>query len=169
MTVPKESLRDKVNYLSKEELQIRLFSSRFERNKTFLKMKTDLYTKGVLSVIAVALVTLVIQNSQMVNEAKAGNPNFNSFASIPINEDGSINVKMLSDMDVNIHSIGGSSIYGALPINLKEIGGSSFYGSLPINIKEMNGSAVNSAGIPVNIESVDGMSVYSAIPVKESK
>jgi hypothetical protein len=116
-------------------------------------MKTDLYTKSVLTVIAAALVLLVLQHTDFTNEAKASGKDFNSFASVPVNEDGSINVRMMSDMDVNIHSIGGSSVYGALPVNLREISGSS----------------VNSGGIPVNIESVDGMSVYSAIPVKEQK
>lgn len=133
-------------------------------------MKTDLYSKTVLTVIAIALVALVFKNSTIVNEAKADQPNFNKFVSVPINADGSINVKMVSDMDVNIHSIGGSSVYGALPINLKEIGGNSFYGSLPINIKEINGSTINSSnGLPVNIEAVDGTSIYSSVPVKEVK
>jgi hypothetical protein len=132
-------------------------------------MKTDLYTKGVLSIIAVALVILVIQNTKIVNEARAEKSNFNNFATVPVNADGSINVKLINDMDVNIHSIGGSSVYGYLPINLKEIGGSSFYGAVPINIKEMSGSSINSGGIPVNIEAVDGMNVYSALPVKEIK
>jgi hypothetical protein len=132
-------------------------------------MKTDLYTKSVLTSIAVALFFLVIQNTKIINEASAGKPDFNSFASVPVNQDGSINVKLVNDMDVNIKSLGGSSIYGSLPINLKEISGSSFYGSLPVNIKEMNGSSVSSNGIPVNIEAVDGMNVYSAIPVKEIK
>lgn len=132
-------------------------------------MKTDLYTKTVLTVIAIALVALVFKNS-LVNEAKADQNNFNKFVSVPVNADGSINVKMASDMDVNIHSIGGSSVYGALPINLKEIGGNSFYGSLPMNIKEINGSTINSSnGIPVNIEAVDGTSIYSSVPVKEVK
>lgn len=132
-------------------------------------MKTDLYTKVVLSVIALALVILVFQNTTIVNEAKADKVNFNSFATVPVNPDGSINVKLVNDMDVNIRSIGGNSIYGSLPVNLKEISGSSFYGSLPVNIKEMNGSTINTGGIPVNIEAVDGMSVYSAVPVKEVK
>jgi hypothetical protein len=132
-------------------------------------MKTDLYTKGVLSIIAVALVILVIQNTKIVNEARAEKNNFNSFAGVPVNPDGSVNVKLINDMDVNIHSIGGSSVYGSLPINLKEIGGNSFYGAIPINIKEMSGSSINSGGIPVNIEAVDGMNVYSALPVKEIK
>ena len=132
-------------------------------------MKTDLYTKGVLSIIAVALLILVCQNFKIVNEAKANGTNFNGFTTIPINTDGSINVKLINDMDVNIHSIGGSSIYGSLPINIKEVGGNSFYGSLPINLKEMNNSSISSNGIGVNIESVDGMKVYSALPVKEIK
>ena len=116
-------------------------------------MKTDLYTKAVLSVIAVALVALVFKNGNFVNSAQAGKTNFNSFASVPVNPDGSINVNVVSDMDVNIHSIGGSSVYGALPVNLKEMGGSS----------------ISSYGIPVNIEAVNGSSIYSAIPVKEMK
>jgi hypothetical protein len=124
-------------------------------------MRTDLYTKSLLTVIAGALVILVIQNSRinLFNEAKAGSLNFNAvrsaagFATLPVNSDGSINVKMTSDMDVNIHSIGGSSVYG----------------TLPINIKEYNGSSMSSNGLPVNIESVDGMSIYSSIPVKEVK
>lgn len=137
--------------------------------KTKMEMKNDLYTKGVLTVIAAALVMLVVQNSHITNEAQAGTTNFNKFASVPVNEDGSINVRMLSDMDVNIHSIGGSSVYGALPVNLKEISGSSFYGSLPVNLKELSGSSLNSNGIPVNIEAVDGLNVYGAVPVKEVK
>ena len=132
-------------------------------------MKTDLYTKTVLTVIAVALVGLFFKNGTIVNEAKADKTNYSRYASIPVNEDGSINVKMMTDMDVNIRSIGGSSVYGALPMNLKEIGGSSFYGSLPINLKEYGGSTVSSNGLPVNIEAVDGTSIYSSIPVKEIK
>jgi hypothetical protein len=137
-------------------------------------MKTDLYTKSVLTVIAVALTALVFQNAKFTNEAQAGPANFNkpssaAYTSIPLNTDGSINVKMVSDMDVNIRSIGGSSVYGAMPVNLKEVGGSSFYGSIPVNLKEMNGSSISSNGIPVNIEAVDGLNIYSAVPVKELK
>ncbi|MCE3278947.1 MAG: hypothetical protein K0S44_1138 [Bacteroidetes bacterium] len=136
-------------------------------------MKIDLYTKSILTVIAAALTILVLQNTKLFNEAQAGPVKFNTPSNrsitIPVNEDGSINVKMVDDMDVNIHSIGGSSVYGALPVNLKEVGGSSFYGSLPVNLKEVSSSSINSSGIPVNIESVDGLSIYSAVPVKEMK
>jgi hypothetical protein len=129
-------------------------------------MKADLYTKSVLTIIAASLVALVFKSGS-TQEAHAGK-NFNSFATVPVNDDGSINVRMMSDMDVNIRSIGGSSVSGALPMNLKEIGGSSFYGSLPVNLKEFAGSSVSTNGLPVNIEAVNGSSIYSAIPVKET-
>ncbi len=133
-------------------------------------MKTDLYTKTILTVIAIALVANVIQQINPISEANAAKTDFNKYAAIPINNDGSINVKVVSDMDVNIRSVGGSSIYGALPINLKEIGGSSFYGALPMNLKEISGSSVSTSyGIPVNIEAVDGSSVYGAVPTKEKQ
>ncbi|MFY9309573.1 MAG: hypothetical protein WAQ28_11050 [Bacteroidia bacterium] len=132
-------------------------------------MKTDLYTKSVLTVIAAALLILVFQNVTLVHEAKADKPDFNKFASIPINKDGSINVKLIEQMDVNLKSVGGSSVYGELPVNLKEIGGTSIYSTIPVNIKELSGSSVGSNGIPVNIEAVDGYSVSSAVPVKEIK
>ena len=133
-------------------------------------MKTDLYTKTVLTIIAGALVVLAFQNVTIVNEAQADKPNFNKFTNIPINTDGSINVKLITDqMDVNIKSIGGSSVYGELPVNLKEVGGSNFYGAIPVNIKEFNGSSVSTNGVPVNIEAVDGFGVSNAVPVKEIK
>ena len=77
-------------------------------NLNQIKMRTDLYTKIVLTVIAVALVAIVFQNTKSVNEARADKTNFNHFSSIPINDDGSINVKLESDMDLNIRSVGGS-------------------------------------------------------------
>ena len=133
-------------------------------------MKADIYTKTILTVIAAALVLLVIQNTTIVNEAKAGKTNFNKFATVPVNNDGSINVTLISDqLDVNLKSIGGSSVYGALPMNLKEVGGSSVHGALPVNFKEVNGSSISSNGLPVNITAVNGTSIYSAIPVKEVK
>ena len=132
-------------------------------------MKTDAYTKTILTIIAIALIALVFKNGIIINEAKADKAMLSRYASIPLNDDGSINVKLVSsDMDVNIKSIGGSSVYGTIPMNLKEIGGSSFYGSLPINIKEYGGSSVSSSGLPINIESLNGSSVYSSLPVKET-
>lgn len=128
-------------------------------------MKTDIYTKSVLTLIAAALCTIAVQNMNLFPEAKAAG-GINSFASVPVNADGSINVRMVDVMDVNLSRIGGSSVYGAIPVNLKEMAGHSFYGAMPVNIKEVSGSSVSSY-IPVNIQAVDGSTLYGgAIPVK---
>lgn len=103
----------------------------------------------MLTVIASALTILAFQNTDFFQKANASK--LSGFATVPVNPDGSINVKMIDNMKVDISAIGGNSIYGSLPINLKEISGSSIS---------------TSYGIPVNIEAVDGSSVYEAVPVK---
>jgi hypothetical protein len=127
-------------------------------------MKTDLYTKIVLSIIAFALCTIAYQNMHFVNTANA-----------------EPKTTLSDEINVNIAHIGGSGIYGSLPVNLKEMNGSSFsvlpvnvkelngssvYNALPINVKEVSGSSVNMTGVPVNIQAVNGSSIYDAVPVK---
>jgi hypothetical protein len=112
-------------------------------------MKTDLYTKTVLGIIAGALTIIAFQNSDFFPKANASKPNA-GFISVPVNPDGSINVKMTDNMKVDIAAVGGSSIYGALPINMKELAGSS----------------ISSYGLPVNIQAVNGSSIYDGVPVK---
>lgn len=106
-----------------------------------------MYIKTILTVIAVALTVLVIQNFSETKTAQAAS--VHELGKLSVNADGTLNVRLV-ETDVNIKSIGGSSVYGAIPVNLKELGGSS----------------ISSYGIPVNIESVNGSSVYDAIPVK---
>ena len=114
-------------------------------------MKTDLYTKSILTVIAVALTVIAFQQADLFTTANASKP-MAGFATVPVNPDGSINVKLTETMKVNIAEVGGSYING----------------SMPINIKEISGSSINSSyGLPVNIEAVDGSSVYGAVPTKE--
>ena len=115
-------------------------------------MKTDLYTKTILTVIAGTLTIIAFQNTEFFPKANASTSTLSGFATVPVNPDGSINVKFSETMKVDITELAGNYISGALPINLKEISGSS------IN---------SSYGIPVNIEAVDGSSVYGAIPTKE--
>ena len=113
-------------------------------------MKTDFYTKTVLTVIAGALTVIAFQQAEIFPKANASK--VSSFATIPVNPDGSINVKFTETMKVNVTEVGGNYIYGAMPIN----------------IKELSGSSINSSyGIPVNIEAVDGSSIYGAVPTKE--
>ncbi len=113
-------------------------------------MKTDLYTKTILSIIAGALTLIAFQNVDFFPKANASKIN-TGFISVPVNPDGSINVKMMDNMKVDIAAIGGSSIYGTLPMNVKEINGSSISGNY---------------GLPVNIQALSGSSIYDALPVK---
>jgi hypothetical protein len=112
-------------------------------------MKTDVYTKVMLSLIAGALIVIAFQNVDFIPKANASKSTA-AFVSIPVNSDGSINVKMMDNMKVDISAVGGSSIYGALPINMKELAGSN----------------ISSYGLPVNIQSVNGSSIYDGVPVK---
>ena len=112
-------------------------------------MKTDIYTKAILTIIAGALSVIAFQQAEILPKANAAK--VNSFLSVPVNPDGSINVKFSDEMKVNISSVGGYPVYGSLPINLKEVSGSS------IN---------TSYGIPVNVEAVDGSTIFEALPVK---
>ena len=112
-------------------------------------MKTDMYTKTVLTVIAAALLVIAFQNVDIFPKANASKST-SAFVSIPVNPDGSINVKMMDNMKVDISAVGGSSVYGTIPINMKEISGSS----------------ISSYGLPVNIQSLNGSSIYDGLPVK---
>lgn len=75
-------------------------------------MKTDVYTKTVLTVIAACLLALVLRNTTIVTQARAESPTGfypakSDYALVPINEDGSINVRMAPEgvVDVRIRGI----------------------------------------------------------------
>lgn len=103
-------------------------------------MKTDSYTKAVLTVIALCLLLLTVQNLQLFPTARA-NPehtanSFNShYLPVPLNADGSISVKLIPAEDINVR-IKGISTSDELNINLEKIGGSYIYGSIPVELKE---------------------------------
>ena len=112
-------------------------------------MKTDFYTKGILTVIAGALIVLAFENMDLTkaNAAKS----VSGFATVPVNPDGSINVKFSETLKVNISEVAGNYISTSLPMNIKELDGSSVSGSY---------------GLPVNIKALSGSSIYDALPVK---
>jgi len=91
-------------------------------------MKTDFYTKAVLTVIAVCLSIIVLKQVYIIPNAYAGTPktNFNTnknYGLVPLNADGSIdvNIKSSSEMDVNITGVNGSYVpYGKLPVVIKK-------------------------------------------------
>lgn len=117
-------------------------------------MKTDLYTKGILTVIAIALSIIVLKDISIIPEAHASSnanvPSMNSnYGLIPVNEDGSINVRLVSteQLDVNIKNI---DTYDELRVDLRRINTSD---ELDINIDEIGGGWISSGGpIPVKIE-----------------
>jgi hypothetical protein len=80
-------------------------------------MKTDLYTKIVLTVIAVALSANLIKG--FITPAKADN---RKFVSVPVNADGSINVnikKSSETMDVKIVDFDRYAFFHVSPIEVK--------------------------------------------------
>ncbi len=86
-------------------------------------MKNDKYTKTILTIIAVALIVIAIQNSKLV-------PTVNASASTGLLNSGTI--------DVNIVSINGRSIYGSgldvRVVNTPEVKIKSSYGGLDVNV-----------------------------------
>ena len=91
-------------------------------------MKTDFYTKAVLTVIAVCLTIIVIKQVDIIPIAYAGAPKTNSntnmnYGLVPLNEDGSIDVNVVSSSEtvkVNIEEVGGFWVGGSkLPVKVK--------------------------------------------------
>ena len=80
-------------------------------------MKTDLYTKIVLTLIAICLIANLIKGS--VTPAMADTK---KYVTVPVNPDGTINVnvKHISEtMDVNIENIASYAFIKAEPIQVK--------------------------------------------------
>ncbi len=121
-------------------------------------MQVDWYTRGVLTVIALSLVALVLQNLQVIPNANAGKgpqpakhsaPSTVRLPAKAVNSDGSINVRLqgnLSDkiMDVNVVRVSGTEVREGLPVrpfehsmnvNLEALGGYQVYGTLPVEMK----------------------------------
>jgi hypothetical protein len=118
-------------------------------------MRVDWYTRGVLTVIAACLVMLVMQNMELIPAATADEETPAQTAArpstvrVPLNEDGSIDVRLkggLSDkiMDVNIVRVSGTETQEGLPVrpfghsmnvNVEEMGGYQVYRALPVQMK----------------------------------
>jgi len=125
-------------------------------------MKTDRYTKLLLTVVAICLINLSFSGANLFPKAYAGNDAGLKYGLVPINEDGSITVKLSKhdEIDVNITNISTSdelsvdlaeiSTSDKLSVNLTEISTSD---EMDINIAEVGGHFVHiSSGIPVKIK-----------------
>lgn len=91
-------------------------------------MKTDFYTKAVLTVIAICLTIISLNQVDIIPNAYAVNPKNNlntnmNYGLVPLNADGSIDVNIKSNssvMNANIQEVGGYSCYSKLPVVIKE-------------------------------------------------
>ena len=100
-------------------------------------MKTDLYTKVILTIIALALVANLFKDIDFVSKAKAspGSPAEAQIAPTPANS------SLGNVVDINIVSVNGRSIYGnELPIKIKDevavkIKNSGSFDKIPIEVR----------------------------------
>ena len=97
-------------------------------------MKTDLYTKTVLTIIAFCLVVIVIKDADIMPKAHAATPNTAlplgvNYGLVPLNPDGSIDVNFPDKIDVNIVGI---NTWDELDVNIDEVGGTTIRGYLPV-------------------------------------
>ncbi|MEO7978002.1 hypothetical protein [Flavobacterium sp.] len=96
-------------------------------------MKTDVYTKIVLTVIAICLSILTLQNVDIIPKTYAAETKKNgdilttkNYGLVPLNSDGTIDVNITritttDELDVNIDEIGGGYVSngGPIPVNIK--------------------------------------------------
>lgn len=111
-------------------------------------MTNDIYTKTILTVIAICLTIIVIKDLEVIPKAYANEvSNPNSYKLVPVNEDGSITVKLINsdEIDVNIKNI---ETYDKLKVDINTI---STRDELDINIDEIGGSYVSSGG-PIKVK-----------------
>jgi hypothetical protein len=119
-------------------------------------MKKNKYLLGVLTVIAINLSLQTLERVHLIPQLYAAPAEVESgsipevtpsFVSLPLNVDGSLNVRVLSaeELDVNIRnidtydemkvSIEGVGTSDELNVNIDEVGGSSVYSGGPIKVK----------------------------------
>jgi len=107
-------------------------------------MKTDRYTKIILTIIAFCLMANMLEKFDIMPTAYAAEPTHKpispepepaKYGLVPLNADGSINVtvKNSSTLDVNLVDI---STFDELDVNIDEVGGYSTYGEIPVKIKQ---------------------------------
>ena len=131
--------------------------------KNSIDMKTDKYTKILLTVIAICLINLSFKGVSLFPKAYAGSPETKEiqYGLVPLNEDGSITVRLSNheEIDVNIRGI---NTWDEMKVDLSSIGTSddlsvdianiSTNDELEVNIEEVGGSGLTGLdGVPVRI------------------
>ncbi len=105
-------------------------------------MKTDSYTKCITTIIAICLVIIVIRDIDPISRVHANDNHTMRYGIIPVNPDGSINVRIHTSDEINVN-IRNIDTYDKLKVDLTTI---STRDELDINIDEIGGSSVSSGG-----------------------
>lgn len=117
-------------------------------------MKNDLYLKMVLTVIALCLLVNVFRDVDIIPKLNAANPDQGfekNYVRMPVNPDGSINVRIIS---------GGETMKVELDRVNCEVPIKQNYGNvLDIRLKDVNYSAFSSVFVPVKLAGSDPMKV----------
>lgn len=118
-------------------------------------MKTDTYTKVVLSVIAICLTVNLVKDYSWIPTAQASeNPvpatSTTEYRLVPISESNTIDVRIVDiatydELHVNLKNI---DTYDEMKVNIKSIDTSD---ELDINIDEIGGSFVSNGG-PIKVQ-----------------
>lgn len=112
-----------INLLKKTVLPQSVFILWLKLKNRAMK-KTLIYTNAVLTIIAIALTAIVLQNLEIIPKANAAS----AFTSLPLNEKGEVPVRVMNStsqvevtnvVDVNIEKVDGSSVWGKIPVQIK--------------------------------------------------
>lgn len=128
-------------------------------------MKIDLYTKTVLTVIALALSIIALKNIEIIPTANAAKETSGTaFKNNMFQSTMDVRVVGWSTYDEVKTKITDWATYDEIPVQIKNTN------SLPVNLKEVSGSSIWSSGIPVDIKAVNGTSLINkTLPVTEHK
>ncbi|HIB48450.1 MAG TPA: hypothetical protein EYN07_03795 [Flavobacteriaceae bacterium] len=118
-------------------------------------MKTDNYTKVILTIIAICLTINVVKEINIFPKAHASETGIsaeisNDYKLVPISENNTIDVRIVDintydEMNVNVKSI---DSYDEMKVNIKSIDTSD---EIDVNIDEVGGSYVSSGG-PIKVK-----------------
>ncbi|PVW13977.1 hypothetical protein [Marixanthomonas spongiae] len=115
-------------------------------------MKNDLYTKTILTVIAICLTINVIKDLEIIPKAHASKNTVETssdYKLVPISDNNTLDVRIVDidtydELDVNINSI---DTYDELKVNINSIDSDD---ELNVNIDEVGGQYVTHGGpLPV--------------------
>lgn len=118
-------------------------------------MKTDTYTKVILTIIAVCLTINVVKDVDLIPTAQASETatspeTTTEYRLVPISESNTMDVRIVDintydELNVNVKSI---DSYDEMKVNIKSIDTSD---ELDVNIDEIGGTYVSSGG-PIKVK-----------------